>query len=377
MASRIYRAAAREAAGDFPGAAAGYEQALALRPGSVPLLAAAGEARVRGGDVAGGLALLGRAADAAGPADPEPRLRLAAVLEALAEPDRAEEELLRATAGAPGDSRPAGALADLLERRGRPSEAAEVLRDSPGSSAAALRRAGDLFREAGLPSEALAAYRRIPEPADAALRYRRALCLDALRDLPTALAEVERLPEETPSLLYRGDLLERLRRFPEAAEVYRRAAERDPGSGESLVRLGRLLLAELGRPGEARAPLEAALALAGSRGDPRGRLARGALHLLGRVAEENGDLDRAVALHREASKADPGDPELGAALGRALLRAGRAQEAVPPLRRAAEALGDDPTAWDRLAEACASAGLERDAADARRRAAEAREGGFR
>ncbi|MGH7306413.1 MAG: tetratricopeptide repeat protein [Candidatus Rokuibacteriota bacterium] len=81
-----------------------------------------------------------------------------------------------------------------------------------------------------------------------------------------------------------------------------------------------------------------------------------ALHLLGVVAAQAGDADRAVDLIRRAIAGQPGNAEFHANLALALRKATRLDEAVAAYRRAADLAPDRPEAWVSLGKACLDCG---------------------
>ena len=99
-----------------------------------------------------------------------------------------------------------------------------------------------------------------------------------------------------------------------------------------------------------------------------------ALHLLGVLAAQTGEPDRAAELIRRAIRVFPASAEFHANHALALRKAGRLVEAVPAYRRAAELDPGRPEAWFNLGKACLDAGVPEHATAALRRAVELRPG---
>ena len=93
-----------------------------------------------------------------------------------------------------------------------------------------------------------------------------------------------------------------------------------------------------------------------------------ALHLLGVLAAQSGQPDRAAELIRRAIGARPAVAEFHANLALSLRKAGRLDEALPAYRRAAELDPERPEAWFNLAKACLDAGAPEHAVPALGRA---------
>jgi tetratricopeptide (TPR) repeat protein len=97
-----------------------------------------------------------------------------------------------------------------------------------------------------------------------------------------------------------------------------------------------------------------------------------ALHLLGVLAAQTGEPDRAAELIRRAIRVLPASAEFHANLALALRKSGRLVEAVPAYRRAAELDPARPEAWFNLGKACLDAGMPEHATAALRQAIELR-----
>lgn len=93
-----------------------------------------------------------------------------------------------------------------------------------------------------------------------------------------------------------------------------------------------------------------------------------ALHLLGVLAAQSGQPDRAAELIRRAIGARPAVAEFHANLALSLRKAGRLDEALPAYRRAAELDPERPEAWFNLAKACLDVGAPEHAVPALGRA---------
>jgi tetratricopeptide (TPR) repeat protein len=122
--------------------------------------------------------------------------------------------------------------------------------------------------------------------------------------------------------------LARLPAWQDEASLWADAVRTDPGAALPHYNLGSALL-ERGRPAEAAAELERALALGV---EPRVRAA--ALVNLGRIAEGAHRPEDALRRYRDAVAADPGSASARGNLGGALAEAGRLDEALEHLRAA-------------------------------------------
>jgi len=200
-------------------------------------------------------------------------------------------------------------------------------------------------------AEALAAEGRF---ADAEPRYVAALTADpksapAEAGLGRALARQNRLAEAEPhyhraaeidaayrdALLELAPMLEAAKRPADAIAIYQQFPE-NPGARE---RMGELLL-ESGKPEEAAANLEAAVAKSPT---PANRLALGVTYL--RLKQ----LDKALPLLEQAAAAEPSNVELRMTYGRALRDARRYLDAAKQFYRATQLKPDSKEAWSEFA----------------------------
>ncbi len=266
------------------------------------------------------LATLGRLADAAG-SQPE-RItalrRLAAEAEAL--PD-GEERALRA-------------LDEILRLDPRDADAFE-----------ALNRISRSERRFATLAEALSRRLEVTETADA----KRDLLLSLARLYETELGDPERALETYVAARSAGDrreeiheatarLAERLHRWPLCAEAllaWADAAQETELRAEVLVEAARVFIDHLSDGAAAEAALERVAALAPEH--PR------ALAILGRVREESGAIDQAVALYERAAGKEPDRSEQSALFTRAavvLLERGKDEDRAADLL--VRALAADP-----------------------------------
>lgn len=134
-------------------------------------------------------------------------------------------------------------------------------------------------------------------------------------------------------------------RIPEAEAIYRQILAADPRHPHALHLLG-LLAYQAGNLTKAMELIEAAIQ---SRGDVPDFHAN-----LGEAFRAAGNLERAIACHREAVRLEPALPEIRLSLANALADAGQPEAAAEQYRQAALAAGGDAGAIRRMAD-----GLER------------------
>lgn len=200
-------------------------------------------------------------------------------------------------------------------------------------------------------AEALSAESRF---ADAEQRYVAALAADAKSaaaesGLGRALAKQNRLPEAEPhyrraaeidaayrdALLELASLFEAAKRSADAIAIYRQFPE-NPAVRE---RLGELLL-EAGKPEEAAANLEAAVAKSPTSAN---RLALAMAYLRAKQS------DKALPLLAQAVEAEPSNLELHMTYGRALRDARRYLDAAKQFQRATQIKPGSKDAWSEFA----------------------------
>ncbi len=276
-------------------------------------------------------------------------------LERAAEPDAGlSAEQLRQLAslgylGGGGGGELSAELPDPRERVGTARELhAAAARVQAGGCGAALRElqrivrddahnfpaltlAGQCLRDAGRHAEALALYER------------------AGRENPASVV---------PVVNQAGCLVE-LGRRTEAEREFRHALTLDPSSGDAAVGLARLFR-ERGGKAEAAAVLDAAIA--------SGALASEVFRERGTVRAESGDLARALADFREASRRAPGDPVSLENAARAAYLLGRTAEAVATYRTLLRAAPDRVDLWKTLVALELEVGDTQEAARAAREA---------
>ncbi|HVV53355.1 MAG TPA: tetratricopeptide repeat protein, partial [Polyangia bacterium] len=296
---------------------------------------------------------------------------LARIAEGAATPPERIATLRRLAAEAEalpdGDDRAVRALEEILRLDPRDTEAFEAL--------TRLCRARGRFATL---AEALARRLEVTETAEA----RRALLVSLARLQESELDEPDRALEGYLAAREAGDrreeiheaiarLAERLRRWPLCAEAlldWAAGTAESAAAAEVLVEAARVFVEHLGDGAAAEAALERVAALAPEH--PR------ALAILGRVREESGAHDQAVALYEQAAAQEPDRAERSALLTRAAVvlmehvhdedRAGdllvRALAADPGHRDANERLVDVYTRRQQWADV--EALLDREIADA-------------
>lgn len=134
---------------------------------------------------------------------------------------------------------------------------------------------------------------------------------------------------------WRGRLLERLRRLPEAIAAYRQAAAAEPGDPRPHRALG-FLCGEARQWAEAETHLSRALALAPD---------AVTWFNLGWLRDRMGRREEAIAAFREAVRLDPRLDRAWYGLGMALAAEGRHAEAVSALEQAAVLEPRNPHIW--------------------------------
>ncbi len=141
------------------------------------------------------------------------------------------------------------------------------------------------------------------------------------KDYEAAIAPLKKVLAEEPGSAYAhfqlGYAYAGLKRFEDARDEYRRAAELDPDLAEAHLNLGLLLLDR--DPSAAVAPLRKAVELLPAQSRPH--------YLLGRALEGSGDLAGATAALRGAEQLDPRHVDTLVALARVLLMDNHASEA--------------------------------------------------
>ncbi|HEY4395333.1 MAG TPA: tetratricopeptide repeat protein [Polyangia bacterium] len=239
----------------------------------------------------------------------------------------------------------AEALPDGEERAIRALD--EILRLDPrdGDAFAALERICRAERRFATLAEALARRLEVTETAEA----KRDLLLALARLYETELGDPERALETYMAAKDAGDrreeiheatarLAERLRRWPVCAEAllaWADSAGESELQAEVLVEAARVFIDHLNDGAAAEAALEQVAALAPEH--PR------ALAILGRVREESGAVDQAVALYERAAATEPDRSEKSALLTRAavvLLERGKDEDRAADLL--VRALAADP-----------------------------------
>lgn len=180
----------------------------------------------------------------------------------------------------------------------------------------------------GEKDEAIAEYRRVLElnPGYPNAHFNLAMMLVERGEIEEAALHLEQAHRNDP-----GDLvahlewataLSQLGRPEEAALELGRVLDKDPGNGQALLNLA-TVQAQLGRPAAAVATLQELLG-----GDATPEEASQAWVQLGRLAEQGGDLGRAVAAYRSALAADEASRGARLALARGLARQGSYSEAA-------------------------------------------------
>ena len=269
---------------------------------------------------------------------------------------------------------PAAGFAELLlglavslaqgSERALPLTLVQVARHAaPDSSEAAILLALLLERQ-DREAEALAALAAVPasDPFVDEVRDAGARILLALKRGPEALALAQRAAAGPQALAgdhgRLGNVLDALDSHAGAAEAYARAAALAARDGSTSGWTWRLLRAaqldDLDRWPEARAELNAALALS-----PDQPLL---LNYLGYGSLERGEnLERAEAMIRRALALRPGDPAITDSLGWALYKRGRLPEAIETLTSAAVAEPADAEIQEHLGDALYQAGRRTEA----------------
>jgi tetratricopeptide (TPR) repeat protein len=224
------------------------------------------------------------------PGDPQIQLRLGDVNRALARPGDAERHYQAALLASPGMEEALFGLAALRAAAGRLSEAAALLEDAeksaPGSAPVLVDLAWvhtqmsagaspEAF--AGHLSRARALYQRAAalQPGWAQPRAGLAEVFYRQSDYERALVEVERALTLSDACQYRsirGHVLHALERNREAERDLQEALLKCPELVEALVEMG-AVLADLGRPAQAREQWERALAVDPGNGAAKANLA--------------------------------------------------------------------------------------------------------
>jgi tetratricopeptide (TPR) repeat protein len=177
-----------------------------------------------------------------------------------------------------------------------------------------------------------------PEHPDAAL------VLEALakgylaNDNLSALAECTTLwlqvrPDDTHALFYRGLAFEHAGDNKKAADSFRKAIETDDANADAHFHLGRILLEDFNRAGDALEHMERFRAVHPD--DPEGRLG------VARCKSQLGEREEAEQLLDQVLAVNPRSALAWAERGKLALRGGNAQAAEPSLRRAVELSADD------------------------------------
>lgn len=218
----------------------------------------------------------------------------------------AEREIQRELKKKPDQPLLKVSLADLFLRQGRPAEsrilAEEVLSQDP-QHPQALYVLGEIFLKQNSPKEALECFRTAfaREPRDY-LILRSARALKEMGRLGEALEELERVlvvkPQNFSFLKEKGLVLNKMKRFDQALEVFARAKEVFPG--DSFVNAEILRLKSRDRPGgQVVKELERVVSMESKKDDAQ-------MHgLLAQKLKEDGQVREAAAEYRVASSLNP------------------------------------------------------------------------
>jgi predicted O-linked N-acetylglucosamine transferase (SPINDLY family) len=291
--SQFAKARAAENCGDFPAAAAIYNELVAQFPGNKRARDAVAAMKQRIADLSG----------------PQVHEEFGAVC-ALFDSGRNDEALARGQALAAAHSgQPAvhNIVGAILLRLRRPVEAEAAFRQAIALEpqiAAGYNNLGNALRDQKRAQEAHDAYRTAIDLAQG--------FADGWSNLGTALQDLGRLdeamaaydtalilqPDLVDALNNRGSALHVLKRFAEAEAVYREVLGRRPEYGQVYVNLGESLLAQ-DRLDEALAAFRKAVDLTPD-------YAKG-WHKLGAMLGRIGDVDAALVAYEQALRLDPED----------------------------------------------------------------------
>ena len=253
----------------------------------------------------------------------------------------AEEEIQRELKKSPDQSFLKMSLADLYLRQGRLAQARilveEVLSQDP-QHPQALTVLGDLFLKQNSPEEALECFRQAfaREPRDY-LVLRSARALKEMKHYAEALGELEKVlvvkPKNFPFLKEKALVLNKMKRFDQALEVFEKAKQISPG--DSFVQTEILRLRSRERPeGQVAKELQRVVSMESKKDDAQ-------MHgLLGQKLKEAGQVREAAAEYRVASSLEPRNLFFLKQEGFCHYRDNNYDEA---LRCFAEALRRDPT----------------------------------
>ena len=145
-------------------------------------------------------------------------------------------------------------------------------------------------------------------------------------------------PEESRFVVLESEILAAGGDYAAAGQVVNRALEKNPGDTELLYRYG-ALLEKSGDRAKALEVMESILEI-----DP---LHTDALNYVGyTLADENRDLDRALALVKQSLAGDPDNGYIVDSLAWVYLRMGELDRAWTEIQRAAELVDDDAVIWE-------------------------------
>lgn len=204
------------------------------------------------------------------PSSAEAQLALSYARQAHFELDGATEAAVLAHESAPGDPRSVAQLAKLLFGAGHNDEALAVLNEVSREDADLLAVRGFLELAQRNTDEAIALFKRASslDPAAADPHLGLSLALMRRGEVARALEEISKAvllePRRSILLSYWGKMLYQLRRFPQALDMLKLAAELDPRDPTPHLYRA-IILRDLNRPTDAINALHAAFALNNNR----------------------------------------------------------------------------------------------------------------
>jgi tetratricopeptide (TPR) repeat protein len=245
--------------------------------------------------------------------------RQAAILATLGRAHEAAELLRGELAERPDWTDGRARLAELLEGLGDWEGAAAqwslLLESQPGDHRSRIRM-GRALGEAGRGEEAASVFEMVTQT-------------------PGVSPEANRF-----ALVFLGDQLEQLRRYPDAERAYREALDADPEDHEVRLQLA-IFYQDRGRIVEAREEIDRLLASLPPQSDPWFELTTTAASLL----SQQGRLEEATRMLEQALERKPDDPELQLALIEALMARGEYRRAERIAARKRRQVEDPGTFW--------------------------------
>ena len=307
---------------DFALAKAAADDALRIDPNSAPAFNARGLAELGAGDVAAGIQSLKQAVEKAPKGGYQPNLARAYVLdrkpaEALAVLDGSLKEDPRQPVALALAMRVALQSRDLERAAGYMERLRRIEPDAPMT----LRFEGDLALAQGRYKDSLGFYEKAAvsggDGSLAIARYRAGILADVPQPQKPLEDWLQRQPNDASVITLLAEQRQQTGDIAGAISLYERAVSAAPDNVMALNNLAGLY--QVRKDPRALATAERALAVA------PGNAA--VMDTVGWVLVEQGDLDKALPLLREAAKALPDLPEVQYHLGVALARQGDAAEA--------------------------------------------------